>query len=160
MATQGDNVKRLYQRIDAMIDRVVDSESFLSKRGRLQPVRLKAILEILRGYIAVAAVFYAASAIVKYENSLSPSAMVLYGVFLATGFFLMVQTVYLLFTGAARVVLALMEPREAVRFTRRLRGKSRWAKGLVYAGGFALLVLYWQLLNTLLSTLAHMAFKT
>ena len=152
-------MKLLFQRLDAMIDRVVEAENFFSNRRRLQPIRLKAILENLRGYVTLAAVFFSAHAVMKANNGLGVGSIALYLIFLVAGFFLMVQSCYLMLTGVARLLLSLLPPRKAAAFTKQVRSSGIRPKLVVYAGVFILLILYWMLLESLLTTLAKAVFQ-
>jgi len=150
-------MRKLFQRFDAMTDRVVEASNFVDGNGKLLPVRLKAILELIRGYITVAAVFFAASTIVKLNKTFEFAPVVLYGLFALTGFFLMVQTLYMALTALARAILLLLPPRWAVKFIRQLRSKRRWPKLVVYLTSILFAFLFWRLLSSLLAALTNLA---
>ncbi len=152
-------MKSLYLRIDAMFDRIVEANNFVNGRGRLQPVRLKNILELIRGYITVGAIFFAATAILKANKTLDLSVILLYMIFGVTSFLLMIQSVYMLLTITARATLSLLEPRFAVRLVRLIRSKNRWPKFIVYIVSIILIFIYWKLLSSMLASLVKLAFQ-
>ncbi len=125
-------MKKFLKRLDRLADRMIDSDSLVPEKGRIQPVQIKTIFDNLRYYTVLAFLWAGVQLLLRDGASHTAVAAVVLAVLtFPLAMLVFMQSSYILLTTTFGVFAALLAPRTAVRLSRRLRSHDILLKSAV-----------------------------
>lgn len=149
-------MRNFFARVDRLVDRMIDTDSFIPAKGRIRPVQIKVIFDNLRYYPLLAFLWVGVSILQKDQLLISSlGGVTLAGFVLIFGLLVVLQTWMIALIMFVSTIGALLPPRWAVAFRRHVRANHNWAKATVLLLISPVLLAAWALVVALLGALSR-----